>query len=358
MNETVTPNEVFEAIKYAQTLNPNDKLGSGAFKIDYDSPRAGNNGVTYYRFSILKKKLDKKDGSEKWDFVPFQLRFVNLTSKAKILKPDDEKRMHPGVKLQFAHDATYVVKTKDKKEVLQPYGAAKIMAVSIFRHLIKEGIKNKKITNENPKISGPVQTDFIKDKVKKIKEKLDTPIIRMEIPFVNVSKESDNGSDSDDDKSKKKGKKKPQKEDNTLKPSAKPRCDIYDQTKKIPENDPRHKRDDYPYELLTCERNGTAESITYDNIGEVLIPGSLVSGVDNMSTMSTSNMGYSLASRAAFLIVKVGSGYKLNPKKIFDMEEIEALDTEVEVPKQETKTEVIGKQEASDEEDVYDNLDD
>jgi hypothetical protein len=351
MNDSVTPREVFEAIEYAKTLNPNDKLGTGAFKIEYETPKPGNNNVNYYKVMILKKRGDK------WDYIPFKLRFLKLSTKSRILKPDDEKRQYPGVKIQLAHDAVYVTK-KDGKEVEQPYSAAKIMAVTIWRHLLKEAMKSGKIVNDNPKISGPVQTEFIKDKTKKIKEKLDAPIIRLEIPFRNIKEEEV----VDEEDKKKKKNVKQTKKDNELKPTAKPLCDIYDQDKPIPETDSRYKKDSFNYENLAVERNGVMEDLTYETIGDVLVPGSIISGVDNMSNMSVSNMGYSLASKATFLIVKAGSRSRINPAKIFDAEELEALNSDLmaKVTVNEGKKEVVmeTKKTAESDEEMFDNLDD
>jgi hypothetical protein len=345
MNDSVTPREVFEAIEYAKTLNPSDKLGTGAFKIDFDSVRTGGNSVSYYRVMILKKKGDK------WDYIPFQLRFLKLTSKTRILHPDDEKRLFPGVKLQIAHDASYATK-KDGKDVEQPYGAAKIMAVTIWRQLVKEAMKSGKITNDNTKIISPIQTEYTKDKVKKIKEKLDAPIIRLEVPFRNPKEE-----DVADDSKKKNAKN--AKKDIELKPTAKAVCDIFNQDKPIPATDSRFKKDGFNYEKLTYENNGVSEDITYENIGEVLVPGSIISGVDNMSSMSVSNMGNSLASKAAFLIVKAGERTRVNPAKIFDAEEMAALiDDALPVAVQKVTVNEGKTEKADSDEEMFDNLDD
>src|ERR1700678_429107 len=103
--EIVTPSQVFDAIRYVRTTDPADKFGDKAFRISVNKIKTGPNAVRYMDFEILKKK-----DSGKWDYVPLNLKFMNLITKSKILPPVHEKREFPGVRLQFSGNASYTIK--------------------------------------------------------------------------------------------------------------------------------------------------------------------------------------------------------------------------------------------------------
>jgi len=170
--ETITPNQVLEAIEYARSLNESDKFGDKAFNINYNKVKPGANGVRYMTFEILKKRP-----SGKWEYVPINLKFVNITTRAKILPPNDPERKFPGVQLQFAYDASYSVKSgkKDKNGmdilITEQYGTAKILISKAFQRIILQALKEEKIYNDTTKISLPVQFERIIDKTTKKEDK-------------------------------------------------------------------------------------------------------------------------------------------------------------------------------------------
>lgn len=312
--ETITPSQIIEAIRYAKKTNPEDKFGDGAFKINHETKRPGKQGVKYMPFEVLKKRPNGK-----WEFIPLEIEFMNLVTKSRILPPNSDKRKFPGVQLQFAGSSKYFNPKKDQNGnviyVEEPYGTAKILATKAYNRKMIALLKDKKkpIKNSSSKISLPIQFERNNAADTDNKLKLDDPIIRVTVPFKNPK-----GNESED----KINKNKPRE----IMPDDIPRCDIYDATKKIDKADPKYKPNDFNFELATVEKDGVKFSITYENIGEFILPGSSVSGIDSMSTISLSSMGISLASKTTLLIVKPSKGYKPLPNKIFNSLQIDTFD--------------------------------
>lgn len=326
--ETINPSQVFEAVAYARNLNKTDKFGDSAFRVNFNKIKPGSNGVRYIDFEVLKKRP-----TGKWEYIPLNLKFMHLNTRARILLPDDPKRKIPGVQLQFAHNASYTVNTKKKDKdgkdimVTEEYSAAKILIAKAYQRIMLAALKDEKIFNDNSKICLPVQFERIIDEKTKKKAKLDEPIVRMDIKFTDGDSETE---DNDpENKAPKKGPIKVKKDEQKLTPSSKPRCDIYDVNKKILKTDPKYKEGEWNFEPLRYEKDGKVEDLTYGNIGMVIQPGSSVSGVDCMSSISLSNMGISLASKATLLVVKPSKGFKPLPTQVFSANDIESFDTAV-----------------------------
>lgn len=294
--EVVTPSQIIEAIKYAQSLDKNDKFGDKAFKVDLGNIK-NSNGVKFIGFEILKKQPNNT-----WNYVPLNIKFMNLNTKSTILPPVHEKRKFPGVQLQFAGNAVY--------NETENYGEAKVLIAKAFTRIMKQLLKSKQIHNSNTKISTPIQFDRLdKSSNTGIKIPLDIPIIRVDIKFKDDITESD-----------------PKPKGNIMKeksinPTAKPVCDIYNVTKKILSSDPRYDAKGFNFEPLKFND----ALVTYETIGNAILSGSSVSGVDSMSSINISNMGISLPSKASLLMVKPSRGFRPDPNTIFNKAEIDSF---------------------------------
>lgn len=306
--EFVTPSQVFEAIRYAQEKYPDDKHGDKAFQLNLKNIRPGNNNTRYLNFEILKKKSNNN-----WEYVPLNLKFMKLNTISRILPPDHEKRKYPGVQLQFDSNSSFESKKIiNEKEVIivEEYGRAKIAIAEAFKRIVESELKAKRLFVANPKISIPVQFDRVVDSVTGQREPLEKPILRMEIKFEESSKEV-----IIDPKNKKNAS---NKNDKIIDPNARPKCTIYDANKKIDKNDPDYREGELNFAPLKYDKDGKVENITYKNIGEVILIGSTVSGIDSMSSVVISTMGISLPSKASLLVVSPSRGSGLYLSKIFD----------------------------------------
>lgn len=285
--EAILPSEIFEAIGYAKQKDPTDKHGDGAFKLDYGNIRLGKQGgIRYADFDVLKKN---KAGE--WKYIPLNLKFMNLLTKAKIYPPNHEKKKIPGARLQFSGSSTYFDKGKEER-----YGAAKIAIYAAFARIIKKLLNQKTINNgSNNKICSTIQTEAIIDEKTKATKKLDDPIIRVDIPF--DSQQSGN--------------------QKIIKADASPKCEIYDACKKLKDI----PKGQWPFERATFEKT----PLNYTNIGEFITAGSSCSGVDCMNSVSLSNMGISLASKITLAVIKHSDGFKPQPTSIFSIDEFDEM---------------------------------
>ena len=316
----VTPHQVLQAIEYAKKINKNDTNGDGAFRINFKRVKPGENGVSYLNFEVLKEKTGGK-----WEYVLLNLKFMNLITRSKLLAPDDPKRKLPGIQLQFAHDASYTSKSgkKDKngKDIIidEPYSKVKILIAEAFTRIIMSALAKEELYAEVNKISTSVQTTKKSDQPSGKRVKLDEPIIRTEIKFTNpdTGDKTNNG-----------------KKENKIDPNATPKCELYDVTKPIPASDPRYASQ--KFEVLKYEKDGELQDITYSNIRFVIPPGSSVSGIDCMSSVTKSNMGIGLPSKLTLGMVKPSKGFKPDPSTVFDMNDMGAMGDAQTVEIQET----------------------
>jgi len=279
---TVTPSEVFAAIAYAKKKDAADKHGDGAFRVKHDNLRPAKNDVRYAPFQILKK-----GSGDKWDFVGLNLKFMNLNTVARILPAGHPEQKITGVRLTFKKSAS----TYNSNNVEEKYGEAKLAIYAAFMRHMKKLINSKTLNNTNTNISSTIQTKKLIDKVKKIKDDLEDPLIRVEIPF----KSEQHGTTK------------------VVKADEPPKCEIYDATKKLAQIKPGQ----FPFQYATIEDG----PLTYTNIGKFITPGSSVSGVDSMDSICLSNMGLSLPSKATLLIIKHSPGFKPDASVIFPVSE-------------------------------------
>ena len=301
--------------KELSKITNEDKFGDDAFKFDPKKFRPGNAGVRYFDFQVLKQR-----SLEEWEYIPINLKFKNLTTKSRIRAIADRK--YPGVQLQFAHDAKYTTKL-DKKDsdgndiiINEEYSKVKILICRAFGRITNKLLENKKLYADNTKLCYPIQFKRkIGDTGEKVK--LEEPIIRVAIKF--VSEKID------------KIDKKDIKKEKEIKPTDKPRCDLYDIDKPILATNPNYRKDGFNFEPLKYVVDGVSHDINYENIGNVILPGSKISGLNNMS-ITISNMGISLTSSISVGIVKKSEGYKPDPSKIFNSEEIKSfIEAETEI---------------------------
>lgn len=292
--ETVLPSQVFAAIEYAKKQDPKDKFGDGAFRMNVSNIRPGKNNVRYAGWEILKHRPNGV-----WEFVPVNLKYMNLQTKSKIHPPGHPKKKYAGVTLQFRVSSSF--KTKAGEE---PYGKAKVAIYSAFKRITMRMLKAKEIFHGVPTIKLGVQTERKVDEKTGKTEKLDDGIIRVSIPF----KALEDGPNSKIDL------------------NEKPKCEIYDATKKV-ENP---KKDEVPYQLATLkDKEGKDQPLVYQNVGDFILPGSTCTGVDCMDSVTFSQQGISLPSKASLLIVKPSKGYKPDVMSVFgnDFSEIENAET-------------------------------
>jgi hypothetical protein len=275
--ETINPSQVLAAIEYAKKLDPKDKFGDTAFKVDYEgSPREGKNDVRYMGFQILKQRQNGK-----WEFIPLNLKFMNLQTRSRIHPPGSTKRKYPGVQIQFRAGDSFTA-----RGVTESYGRAKISIYNAFTRIITRLLKTEKVHHSKKEILNGIQTHRIEDpKTKKqVPLKQGDEIIRVAIPF--------------------------KSENSIILPDEKPRCDIHDVTKKKASiKDPN----EVPFELAMVGES----PITYTNIGDFILPGSSCSGVDSMDSVVLSSQGISLPSKATLLIVKPSRGYRPDAAVVF-----------------------------------------
>src|SRR6185437_4193466 len=303
--ETIMPSQVLEAFEFAKKKDPKDVLGTKALNVKISSARSVGK-VMYFEVEILKKR-----SAEVWDYIPCNIKFMNINTISKILGPDDPKRKFPGVQLVFKGSSKFMINTgrKDAKGVAimraEEYGKAKIAIARAFKAIITEAITKGVIVNK------PITTSvqFMRKETPTKEVELPEPIVRLSITF---------GEEESNKKEQKSGQR-------TILPTDIPKCEIYDANKKIKENDPRYDPNEMDYDPLKFEFKGEIFDLTYENIGKVILPGSCVSGVDCMSSGNVSAMGIGLPSKATLLVVKASKGFKPIATKVFSREERESF---------------------------------
>lgn len=304
--EVVTPSQVIAAIEYAKTLDPKDKFGDGAFRVDIANVRApGKNDVRYIPWQILKQR-----NNGKWEYVDLHLKFMNLITKSQILPPGHPKRKYNGVQIQFRGKDSFTTKVKVKKDgkeeiktIEEPYGKAKKLIYAAFQRKLKLMLKKQEIFHSKTNVGTTIQdsrksSDPKNPKPEKFAE--GDEIIRVTIPF--------------------------KSEDNKIALDEQPKCDIHDVTKKLKDIPPDF--DGVPFEKATID----GKPLTYANIGQFVRAGSSVSGVDCMDSITLSSQGITLPSKATTLIVKPSRGYKPDVKAVFKGEFSEMESSETAAP--------------------------
>lgn len=289
--ETVFPNEVIDAIKYARKKNPSDRHGDGAFKLGYNNIRNGNNGTRWMSLYILKKQP-----TGKWEHVPLLLRNINLRTTARIKTEEEKKEAkqdYPGIYLNFNADSTYVRNLRKGHkvvgEVVEQYGKAKCLIAKAFNRLAKAALKSGEFFQENQSVKLNVQFSRWTNKAKGQKENLEQPICRVKVPF-----EGDN------------------------KNLTVPRIPIYDVEKKD-----ASKKNAFPYELATWED----EPLDYHTIRKFIRCGSNASFIEDLSGVCLSSQGMSNPSKVKdFLMIKKGKGRRMDAEDVFDVDDFADID--------------------------------
>jgi hypothetical protein len=267
-NEFVTPVEVFAAIEYAKSLNPADVNGDGAFKIEAKGRDV--KGCSFHNFTILKK--DPKIGV--WGPIQVRLRFVNIKTIARMVsdptKVKPGQQVFEGARLQFLKSSTAIVNGVEQK-----YGEAKHAICQAFKRIAKKMNEDGALGSDTAPIRLSMQYNKKGDRTP-----FPDPFIRVVVDF-NYETVGSN---------------------KVYKPDITPKIKIYnlDSPKRV-----NGKVVPNQYNELT-----TPEGVpcTYGNIVQCLKPGSICSGIDDMSAVTVSNMGISNPSKATILMVKPSKG--------------------------------------------------
>jgi hypothetical protein len=312
MNQVITASQVFESFKYVLEKYPEDKAGLNLLRINFDNKRPGPQGVKYIDVEILKRN------GANYDYIPLNLKFMNLTTKGNLIQKPDPSREKtvPGARLVFSHDASYTSTYKDVEGktviVLEEYGRAKTLVCRIYIKLVYDAFKAKRIVSSSKNISTSVQTMRKGNDKDGIKTKLQEPILRTEVKF--------------NDPEHKKTEKTDVTEKKNIGKNWVPSYAIYDATRLIPTTDSRYKPGQSNYEILQFKNpDGKYTEINYGNASEIIKPGSICTGVDCMSSGTISNMGVGLPSKALILIIKPGKGITPDINEIFTSEDFSQI---------------------------------
>lgn len=295
----VYPSEVFEAIEYAKSIDPQDIHGDKAFQINVKKQRMAKQDTCYMDFKILKKHVSR-DGSVEWKFIPLMLKVINIPTTAHI-RPKESKNNFPGVRVQFTEITSFVRQTQQNGatiDVQENFGQAIISIYAAFKRLASAALQDGSIIHEKTDIKSIIQTHFRTEdwKTSRKKDKCVEAIIRIELPFegetVNNVK--------------------------IIKQDALPKCNIYDATKRM-KNAPRNM---IPFEHATWNK----KPINYTTINDFIPCGSLCSGTIDMNSVCLSAQGVSLPSKFNAIIVKrVANSRKSDLAKTFSSDEFSQI---------------------------------
>src|SRR3990172_11209677 len=91
----VTGREILQAIAKAKADNPKDSYGENAFQIDVSNIKK-TDMVRYVPVNVKVFCGKDEAGADKWEFVPFNVRFRKVTTRSKI--PTYEERKNSKIK--------------------------------------------------------------------------------------------------------------------------------------------------------------------------------------------------------------------------------------------------------------------
>jgi hypothetical protein len=291
----VTGKEILQAIAHAKAENPKDTAGEMAFKIGIENIKE-TEMCRYVPISINVFCGKDEAGKDKWEYVPFHVRFRKVTTRSKI--PSLEDRQNSKIKsvtIQFRNTSKGSWRNPHTgKEEDDPIGEALDAVDNILKRKIARLIRDKKLHNNILTVNMFAQREQKNSKTGEIMKKFDESLIRMEIKFRKESKDSVN-----------------------VKSDQKPwMCDIYDATKPRPASaTPAGEPQFYPAKV---DMGGEEVDVNYGNIHNFIRGGSSVTGFLNCSQISLSGSGISLTPRFSSLIVKPSSGFKPNYAGMMD----------------------------------------
>jgi len=263
-NIFVNPNEVFEAIAYAKETNK-DEYGDSAFNIETNGRNA--KGCAFHTFTILKKQ------NGKWGPIPLKLRFVNLPTQARLIKKElgsTDSTKYDGACLQFSRSSK-----STQNGVEQLYGEAKHAICEAFKRIAAKMVANNKLKSKNTMIRTNLQYTFGPNNAD-----MADPIIRVQIPFayemIGNAK--------------------------VYKPDSLPEIEIFNINKPVIKDG---KQVPGKFHKIAME---DGSPMIYSNANQCIKPGSVCSGIDDMSAVTLSNMGISNPSKASILMIKPSTG--------------------------------------------------
>ena len=298
--ETFYPNEILDAIAFAKKQDPNDKNGDKAFQIEL-TPREGNNSTQWMTLRALKNV------NGKMEYKNLKLKVTNLKTTANIKTDEEKKAMkgqdYPGINLTFQGVSTFTRQVRKPSgevvTVTEKYGEAKLAIARAFRRIMLAATDQnnpKRLRARNTMVVLNVQTERIVDKKTMDKEKLETPIIRVKLPF-----EANKG---------------------VIGPDALPSVDVFDAEVPRPLVDGK-KTHDIPF-AHALDDNG--KPFTYTTIRGFLRFGSAASFIEDLSGVCISAQGISNPARVnGFLIVKRSRGNRLQAHEVYDEDEFASM---------------------------------
>jgi len=225
------------------------------------------------------------------------------------------KKKYDVVTISFEDIATFTMKGKDGKEIIEEYGKAKLAISNAFIRTAKQLIAEGKIFNGNAKLNSGVQYDRLVDEKTGRKEKLENPIIRVKINF---KKDKQNAIDI----------------------NTRPDIEIYD-LEKPAKHPPGSKR--LPFEYATVDN----EPLTFGNIHKFITYGSSCSGTENISQISLSAQGISLTPVLSLAVIKKSAGLRPVATEVFDVDEFSSMISAVVLTEEQpAKVEVVTKEQS------------
>lgn len=326
----VYPSEVFEAIAYAKSIDPQDINGDKAFQINVKKQRMAKQDTCYMDFKILKKHVSR-DSSTEWKFVPLMLKVINIPTTAHI-RPKESKNNFPSVRVQFTEVTSFVRQTQQNGatiDVQENFGQAIVSIYAAFKRLVTVALANNSIIHDKTDIKSIIQTHFRTEdwKTSRKKDRCAEAIIRIELPFegetVNNVK--------------------------MIKQDALPKCDIYDATKRM-KNAPHNM---IPFEHATWNK----KPINYTTINDFMPCGSLCSGTVDMNSVCLSSQGISLPSKFNAIIVKrIANSRKPDLAKTFSSDEFSQIAGPDEVPDENNEQDGSGSDDSPSDEKKIDEV--
>lgn len=298
--ETFYPNEILDAIAYAKKQDPSDKFGDKAFQIELN-PREGNNNTKWMTMRALKNV------NGKMEFKNLKLKVTNLKTTANIKTEEEKKAMkgqdYPGINLTFQGLSTFTRQVRKASgevvTVTEKYGEAKVAIAKAFGRIMKAAIdpsNPKRIYAKTPTIVLNVQLERLVDKNKGLKEKLDTAIIRVKLPFV--------------------------VENGVIGKNALPAVDVFDAEVPRALVDGK-KTHDIPFAFALDD---AGKPFDYTSIRGFLRCGSATSFIEDISGVCISSQGISNPARVnGFLIVKRSRGNRLLAHEVYDEDEFASM---------------------------------
>ncbi len=295
-NVVLYPSDILDAVEYAKSINPKDKNGYSAFRIDYNKGKPMDT-VTYYPFEVRVKGAD---GQYFW--TPVNLKFVNLTHVGKTLPltGGDNNRTSKKffqVALLFKGNYEYTRAGPNRSRITEKYGLAKQLISKAFEAHTAVGKREGFVPKALRAIGNVKYTYKVTEGNKVIEKPLDTPNMNIGLRFAGKVTDA-------------------QGIKVETKPETKFQCMILDAGRQKD----RVAQGEFPFhEAMLEDENGEFTiPVNNGNIHAFLRGGSIITGVESMKTCCKSNLGFSLPSYCDVIIVKKAVSVRVAPAVFAD----------------------------------------